>query len=74
MEISDIKFFLGVLGGIALFGGAIYCLAGWGSKCMRCEEWFARSLIKKEKIKEEEAAKDIDRADKHYDKDGKLTG
>lgn len=71
---SDIKLLLGIVGGIALFGGAIYCLAGWGSKCMRYNEWFARSLIKKEKVKEEEAARDVDRFDRHYDKDGKFTG
>lgn len=74
MDRSDLKMILGVLGGVALLGGAIYCLTGWGSKCPRCEQWFARSLVRKEKLKEEEAAKDVDRADKHYDKDGNLTG
>jgi hypothetical protein len=52
MDMSDLKLFLGIVGGIALFGGAIYCLVGWGSKCMRCNEWFAWSLVKKDKVKE----------------------
>jgi hypothetical protein len=51
MDASDLRIILGVVGGIALFGGAIYCLVGWGSKCPRCEEWFGRSLVKKDKVK-----------------------
>jgi len=52
MDLHDLKVIGGFLGGIILFGGAIYCLVGWSSQCNRCDKWFARSLVKKDKIKE----------------------
>lgn len=71
---EDLKVILGVLGGLVVLGGGIYCLAGWCSKCSSCNEWFAREMVRKEKVKEEKAAKDVDREDRHYDKDGNFTG
>jgi len=52
MDSHDLKVIGGFVGGLLLFGGAIYCIVGWGSKCNSCDNWFARSLVKKDKIKE----------------------
>ena len=62
------------VGGAALLVGGIYCLIGLGSKCSRCSEWFAVNLVKKQQLKVEQAAKDITRDDKHFDKEGHVTG
>lgn len=47
----EMKGILMVLGGVALFGGAVYCLVGLGSKCGRCEKWFADERIRREQVK-----------------------
>lgn len=67
---SDFRDLALILGGIALFGGGIYCLVGWGSSCKRCDKWFAREQIRRQIVKEEKAARDVERADRHYDKKG----
>jgi len=65
---------VGIIGGVALVAGGIYCLVGLSTKCLKCDQWFGRNVTKKTKIKEEQAAKDVTRSDKHYDRDGHLTG
>lgn len=64
----------GIIGGVALIIGGFYCLAGWASKCQKCEKWFAHVVVNKTLIKEEKSAKDVDRRDVHYDKEGHVTG
>ena len=56
---KEMKGFLLIFGGVALFGGAVYCLVGFGTKCGRCEKWFADERIRREQVKIEDAAKDI---------------
>lgn len=71
---NDITTFLGVVGGLALVGFGIYALAGFATKCNRCDKWFAEALVKKEQLKVEEGARDVERSDKHYDENGKFKG
>ena len=63
-----------VAGSVVLVAGGLYCLIGFGSKCERCDRWFATYKEKREKIREEDAAKDIERKDEHYDEKGKTKG
>ena len=72
--IESVGKFVVAAGAVVLVVGGIYCLAGWGSKCARCEQWWATYKSKREKIKEEKAAKDVERKDKHFDKEGKEAG
>ena len=74
MERTEYKSIIGIAIGVGLFVGGLVCLAGYGSRCARCEKWFSQTLVTKEKLKEEEGAKDVERADKHYDKEGKFAG
>lgn len=70
----DYKSTVGVLLGVGLVIGGLVCLAGYSSSCSKCDKWFSKVTANKVKLREEEAAKDVDRSDKHYDKDGKFTG
>lgn len=47
----EMKGILLVLGGLAVLGGGIYCLAGLASKCGRCEKWFADERVRREQVK-----------------------
>lgn len=71
---TDYKSVLGVVIGAGVLIGGFVCLAGYLSKCQKCDKWWTKNTILKEKVKEEEAAKDVERHDKHYDKEGKYTG
>jgi hypothetical protein len=42
---------VGIIGGVALVVGGIYCLAGYSTKCAKCAEWFGKNVVKKIKIK-----------------------
>lgn len=65
---------VGILLGIGVLVGGLVCLVGYCSKCSKCGKWFSQSTVKKVKIKEEDGAKDVERSDKHYDKEGNMTG
>ena len=65
---------IGIVIGLGLAIGGLVCLVGYSSKCKKCNKWFSQTVIKKQKLKEEEGAKDVERADKHYDKEGKYSG
>lgn len=71
---NDFFEIFGVLGVIGLIGGGIYCLVGIGTRCDSCTKWFSSYRYKQQIIKTEEAAKDIDRVDKHYDAQHKPKG
>ncbi len=70
----DYKAIIGITLGATVVIGGLVCLVGYLSKCQRCGKWFTKSTIKKDIVKEEQAAKDVERNDRHYDKDGKETG
>ena len=60
--------------GAGIVIGGLVCLGGYLSKCQKCDKWFSKRTVNKVKIKEEAGAKDLDRDDNHYDKDGKYAG
>ena len=70
----DLKGVFGVLLGIGVIVGGLVCLGGFLGRCQKCSKWFSHRTIRKQKIKEEEGYKDIERSDKHYDKKGEYSG
>ena len=47
MDTIGWKSWIGVSLGVAVFIGGIACLAGYSTKCQRCDKWFSMSTIKK---------------------------
>lgn len=66
--------FAGVALGVGLVVGGLVCLAGYCSRCKKCDKWFSQRTLSKEMVKEEPGARDVERSDQHYDKDGKYAG
>ena len=65
---------VGILIGAGVVIGGLVCLGGYFSRCMKCDKWFSKREVCRVKVKEEAGAKDLDRSDAHYDKDGNYAG
>ena len=70
----DYKGIIGVLLGVGAIIGGIVALNGYTTRCSECNRWFSKRTVNKDVIKEEPGARDIERTDKKYDKDGKYEG
>jgi ribosomal protein L44E len=65
---------LGVLLGVGILIGGLFCLGGYLSRCQHCDKWFSQRTVARVKVKEEAGVKDVERADRHYDREGLYAG
>lgn len=71
---SDAFQLIGVLLGAGIVIGGLFCLGGYLDRCQRCDKWYSKRKTDKIILKEQPAARDLDREDKRYDKNGKYQG
>ena len=71
---NDMLQTIGNLLGAGILIGGVICLEGYLTRCRKCDKWFSEYVANKVAIKQEEGAKDLNRNDKHYDKDDNYTG